>query len=85
MGYTLEKKKDRFKNIADRQNAYKELFQSTDLGQIVLEDIFDECAINRTAFCKGDDPQTNVNLGKQLVGYHILKMLNIQLQEIDND
>lgn len=81
--YKTDKKLGRFKDIADRQNAYRELFQGSDLGKIVLEDLFDECAIHRTAFCKGDDPQTNVNLGKQLIGYHILNLLNIQLQEIE--
>ena len=83
--YRAEKKPPVFKNIADRQNAYRELFQSTDLGKRMLEDILRECAVGRSAFCKGDDHQTNVNLGKQLVGYHIMELLNIQLQEINDD
>ena len=82
MGHRVNQKEPLFQNIQARQNAYKELFEGSDVGRLVLGDLLEECAVARSAFCKGDTSQTSVNLGKQLVGYHIMTLLNIQLQEI---
>ena len=41
-------------------------------GKRVIEDILYYTAIDRTAYCAKSDTQTNFNLGKQSIGYHIV-------------
>lgn len=82
-GFRIEKEEPVFADINCRQLAYKELFLGSDLGKSVLKDLLQECSIKRTAFNKDGVEQTHLNLGKQLIGYHLMNILNIQLQEIE--
>lgn len=79
-GYKAEKKPGKFSTIKDRQEAYKEVF-GKGLGAMVLEDLLIETAVHRTAFA-GNAEQTNYNLGKQHIGYHITNLLQLNLTEV---
>jgi hypothetical protein len=79
MSYHAKKKPAPFKDIKERQDAYKQVF-AQGLGALVLEDLLNEAAISRTAFAQTQE-QTNYNLGKQHIGYHILNLLQLDLKE----
>lgn len=44
-------------------------------GKRVLDDLLYYAAVDRTAFCAKSETQTNFNLGKQSMGYHIMAVL----------
>jgi hypothetical protein len=81
--YQSIKIKPLFKDIKERESAYKRLF-ADELGGAVLRDLLRECAVHRSAFSKSND-QTNYNLGKQHVGYHIMGLLQLQITEVLDD
>jgi hypothetical protein len=83
--YVSKPKPPIFGDMAERQSAYKDLFTGSENGKKVLQDILRECSVDRPAFCKGDESQSFVNMGKQMVGYHIMKLLQLQLEEFNHD
>ena len=66
-------------DIADRHvaigRAYGYIFTS-ELGQIVLEDIRTFCGVGRDAYAQGTFDQTAYNLGMQRVWLHINARMN---------
>ena len=68
---------DIFEGLADRQDAYKAVF-GTDIGKMVLQDLLNFSSIDRTAFAE-TERQTCLNLGKQMMGFHIKRIMNIEL------
>ena len=71
-----------FKDMKTRESAYKDLFLNTNLGRDVLKDLLQETAVTRTAFNR-ETNQAFMNMGKQTIGYHLINLLNIQLQEVN--
>jgi hypothetical protein len=81
--YQIAPQRPVFANMLSRQEAYKEVF-TTDKGKQVLADLMEFCAINRTAL-SGNEHQTHVNLGKQMIGYHLQNVLNSKIVEKKED
>lgn len=83
MKYKIKQNESVFKDIKERQSAYQEVF-GTDVGKMVLEDLLSFSAVDRSAFNQENKEQTFLNLGKQLMGYHLQRILTIELIEEDN-
>lgn len=70
---------------ADRLRDYRKTFGSVE-GQRVLYDILHElCGIGSNPTPAGDQPSRTLldqNVGKQLVGYAILEVLTIPIQQV---
>jgi len=57
--------------LQQRHTEYNLIYNQPE-GKRVIEDILYYTAIDRTAYCAKSDTQTNFNLGKQSIGYHIV-------------
>lgn len=86
--WKMIRKEPAFKGAKEKRDAYRQLF-STREGEKVLQDLLRECSMERNAFNKDHASQTNFNLGKQCVGYHIVNLMyNIEFkptEKEDND
>lgn len=61
-----------------QQEDYKLVFGSAE-GKRVLADILKDCMHGETAYSPHSERETNINLGRQLVGLNITKKLNVDL------
>ncbi|MCH2038135.1 MAG: hypothetical protein MK137_06045 [Rickettsiales bacterium] len=80
MTVRFEEKEPIFKDLKERQDAYRELFERTPLGKKVLEDLLQFSGVDRSAYTE-DANQTHINLGLQMMGYHLKNTLDVELIE----
>jgi len=83
--YYIARPEPLFSNELEKKKAYVETFVRNKVGRKVLMDLISMCGNFRTAFNTESERQTQVNLGKQIVGIHLINILEAEIKKERKD